>query len=123
MVSSEQSCRSGARSHTAKPITVLQETIISHCTGDPSVKPGQNCAAFVSIMAGIWFALALLSISEVSSLKICSFNIQSFGERKMEKTEVVDVILDVSTSDVVHLLRLYIVNHSLKLNPLNRTEM
>ena len=74
-------------------------------------------------MAGIWFALALLSISEVSSLKICSFNIQSFGERKMEKTEVVDVILDVSTSDVVHLLILYIVNHSIQLNPLNRTEM
>ncbi|XP_062316597.1 deoxyribonuclease gamma-like isoform X1 [Osmerus eperlanus] len=46
-------------------------------------------------MAGIWFALALLSIGEVSSLKICSFNIQSFGERKMERTEVVDVILDI----------------------------
>ena len=32
-----------------------------------------------------------------SALKICTFNIQSFGEKKIEKPEVVDVILAVSS--------------------------
>ncbi|KAJ7994430.1 hypothetical protein DPEC_G00249190 [Dallia pectoralis] len=33
--------------------------------------------------------------SQVSALKICTFNIQSFGEKKMEKPEVVEVIVDL----------------------------
>ncbi|XP_010873032.2 deoxyribonuclease gamma [Esox lucius] len=37
----------------------------------------------------------VFSGSRVSALKICTFNIQSFGEKKMEKPEVVEVIVDL----------------------------
>ncbi|KAM6979782.1 deoxyribonuclease gamma-like [Aplochiton taeniatus] len=39
--------------------------------------------------------LCVLGWTCVSSLKICSFNIQSFGSAKMEKPEVVEVLLNV----------------------------
>lgn len=40
-------------------------------------------------------SLLVLSFSFGAALKICSFNIQSFGESKMSKAEVVDVIIQV----------------------------
>lgn len=40
--------------------------------------------------------LLLLNLRGAANLKICSFNIQSFGESKISKTDVLDIIVEVS---------------------------
>ncbi|KAL1007834.1 hypothetical protein UPYG_G00092240 [Umbra pygmaea] len=48
-----------------------------------------------SALVLVRLALASLALGLTGSMKICTFNIQSFGEKKMENREVVEVILDV----------------------------
>lgn len=40
--------------------------------------------------------LLLLTLGGAANLKICSFNIQSFGESKISKPDVLDIIVEVS---------------------------
>ncbi|KAK7127402.1 hypothetical protein R3I93_020095 [Phoxinus phoxinus] len=52
-------------------------------------------------------ALLLLNLGGAVSLHICSFNIQSFGERKVSKPEVLDIIVEsISRCDLMLILEI-----------------
>ncbi|XP_062400679.1 deoxyribonuclease gamma-like isoform X3 [Sardina pilchardus] len=51
--------------------------------------------------------LLMLSVSYGATLKICSFNIQSFGESKISKPEVVDVIIQcIARCDIMLIMEI-----------------
>ncbi|XP_028853508.1 deoxyribonuclease gamma-like isoform X2 [Denticeps clupeoides] len=51
--------------------------------------------------------VVLLSVGRACSLKICSFNVQSFGEKKMSKPEVMDVIVEcIDRCDVMLIMEI-----------------
>ncbi|KAG5274209.1 hypothetical protein AALO_G00133530 [Alosa alosa] len=51
--------------------------------------------------------LLMLSVSYGATLKICSFNIQSFGENKISKPEVVDVIIQcIARCDIMLIMEI-----------------
>uniref|UniRef100_A0A672RSM8 Uncharacterized protein n=1 Tax=Sinocyclocheilus grahami TaxID=75366 RepID=A0A672RSM8_SINGR len=41
--------------------------------------------------------ILLLNLGGAVALKICSFNIKSFGESKISKPDVLDIIVEVTT--------------------------
>ncbi|XP_041873371.1 deoxyribonuclease gamma [Corvus kubaryi] len=55
----------------------------------------------------LFFLLSLLHFTPSLSLKICSFNVKSFGETKIAKPEVVDVVVKiVSRCDIMLLMEI-----------------
>lgn len=63
-----------------------------HCCPRPSPEP-RSSARMSQPLAAL---LLLLALHGALALRICSFNIRSFGETKMENQKVMDVIVKVS---------------------------
>lgn len=63
-----------------------------HCSPPPSPEPRSSSRMSQPLAA----LLLLLAINGALALRICSFNIRSFGESKRENQKAMDVIVKVS---------------------------